>query len=64
MREQAQRPCRNGRRHTSVGFDAVDVHMTDLLAEWNKLDGFTGDRLRRFSYGDVGRSTGWAVNPV
>lgn len=48
--------------YTSVGFDAVDVHMTDLLAGRINLDGFTGLTVcGGFSYGDVlGAGTGWA----
>jgi phosphoribosylformylglycinamidine synthase len=46
----------------SAGFDAVDVHMSDLLAGRQTLDGFRGlVACGGFSYGDVlGAGQGWA----
>ena len=45
-----------------AGFEAVDVHMTDLLAARATLDGFKGFAAGGgFSYGDVlGGGRGWA----
>ncbi|MBN8279754.1 MAG: phosphoribosylformylglycinamidine synthase [Gammaproteobacteria bacterium] len=45
-----------------AGFDAVDVHMTDLLSGRRTLDGFAGLAVcGGFSYGDVlGAGGGWA----
>jgi phosphoribosylformylglycinamidine synthase len=45
-----------------AGFNAVDVHMTDLLSETVKLDEFSGlVACGGFSYGDVlGAGSGWA----
>ncbi|KAJ2242280.1 phosphoribosylformylglycinamidine synthase [Coemansia sp. RSA 475] len=45
-----------------AGFDAVDVHMTDIFADRVQLDGFTGlAAVGGFSYGDVlGAGAGWA----
>jgi phosphoribosylformylglycinamidine synthase len=45
-----------------AGFDAVDVHMTDLIAGRTTLDGFKGFAAGGgFSYGDVlGGGQGWA----
>lgn len=45
-----------------VGFEAVDLHMTDLLNEYIDLSGFSGlVACGGFSYGDVlGAGTGWA----
>jgi phosphoribosylformylglycinamidine synthase len=45
-----------------AGFDAVDVHMTDLLSGAADLDGFKGlAACGGFSYGDVlGAGLGWA----
>ncbi|MBR6976238.1 MAG: phosphoribosylformylglycinamidine synthase subunit PurQ, partial [Ottowia sp.] len=54
----------------AAGFDAVDVHMSDLLAGRQKLDGFKGlVACGGFSYGDtLGAGIGWArsitFNPV
>ena len=47
---------------TQAGFDAVDVHMSDLLGERVRLDGFRGlAACGGFSYGDVlGAGQGWA----
>lgn len=47
---------------TSAGFEAVDVHMTDLLAKKVNLDSFVGLGCPGgFSFGDVlGAGTGWA----
>ena len=46
-----------------AGFDAVDVHMTDLLQGRRTLDGFAGLAAGGgFSYGDVlGAGGGWAA---
>jgi len=46
----------------AAGFDAVDVHMTDLLAGRAALDGFSVlAACGGFSYGDVlGAGAGWA----
>jgi phosphoribosylformylglycinamidine synthase len=45
-----------------VGFESVDVHMTDLLSGRVNLDGFAGIvACGGFSYGDVlGAGSGWA----
>jgi len=45
-----------------AGFDAIDVHMTDLLEQRQKLDNFQGlVACGGFSYGDVlGAGGGWA----
>ncbi|KAJ2609433.1 phosphoribosylformylglycinamidine synthase [Coemansia sp. RSA 1365] len=45
-----------------AGFDAYDVHMTDLFENRITLDGFTGlAAVGGFSYGDVlGAGAGWA----
>ena len=45
-----------------AGFDAVDVHMTDLIEKRQKLDSFQGlVACGGFSYGDVlGAGGGWA----
>jgi phosphoribosylformylglycinamidine synthase len=45
-----------------AGFEAVDLHMTDLLAGSVQLDGFSGlVACGGFSYGDVlGAGSGWA----
>jgi phosphoribosylformylglycinamidine synthase len=45
-----------------AGFDAVDVHMSDILAGRMSLDGFRGlAACGGFSYGDVlGAGEGWA----
>ena len=47
---------------TRAGFDAYDVHMTDLLAGRDRLDGYAGIVAGGgFSYGDVlGAGEGWA----
>ncbi len=47
---------------TRAGFDAVDVHMSDLLSGELTLDGFKGiAACGGFSYGDVlGAGQGWA----
>lgn len=47
---------------TLAGFEAIDVHMTDLLAGRVALDGFKGlVACGGFSYGDVlGAGSGWA----
>ena len=47
---------------TRAGFDAYDVHMTDLLSGAESLDGFQGlVACGGFSYGDVlGAGAGWA----
>jgi len=49
---------------TRAGFDAVDVHMSDLAAERMTLDGFKGVvACGGFSYGDVlGAGRGWAAS--
>ncbi len=45
-----------------AGFDAVDVHMTDLISKRQKLENFNGlVACGGFSYGDVlGAGGGWA----
>lgn len=45
-----------------AGFDAIDVHMSDLLGEKTQLDDFKGlIACGGFSYGDVlGAGAGWA----
>jgi phosphoribosylformylglycinamidine synthase len=47
---------------TRAGFDAFDVHMTDLIAGRHRLDDFKGlVACGGFSYGDVlGAGAGWA----
>ena len=47
-----------------AGFDAYDVHMSDLIAGRVKLDGFKGfAACGGFSYGDVlGAGRGWATS--
>ncbi|MDR0702704.1 MAG: phosphoribosylformylglycinamidine synthase [Azoarcus sp.] len=47
---------------TRAGFDAVDVHMSDLQTACRQLDGFHGlAACGGFSYGDVlGAGQGWA----
>ena len=47
-----------------AGFDAVDVHMSDLISGRVVLDGFKGlAACGGFSYGDVlGAGRGWAVS--
>jgi phosphoribosylformylglycinamidine synthase len=47
---------------TRAGFDAFDVHMTDLIAGRHRLDDFKGLAAGGgFSYGDVlGGGSGWA----
>lgn len=47
---------------TQAGFEAVDVHMSDLLAGKHSLSGFQGlAACGGFSYGDVlGAGEGWA----
>lgn len=49
---------------TRAGFDAVDVHMSDLLAGRQRLDDFAGlAACGGFSYGDVlGAGRGWATS--
>ncbi|HEX7325113.1 MAG TPA: phosphoribosylformylglycinamidine synthase subunit PurQ, partial [Rhodanobacteraceae bacterium] len=49
---------------TRAGFDAVDVHMTDLVAGRHQLSEFTGfAACGGFSYGDVlGAGRGWAAS--
>jgi phosphoribosylformylglycinamidine synthase len=49
---------------TRAGFDAVDVHMSDLAAGRIALDGFKGlAACGGFSYGDVfGAGRGWAAS--
>ncbi|HNR92198.1 MAG TPA: phosphoribosylformylglycinamidine synthase [Dokdonella sp.] len=49
---------------TRAGFEAVDVHMSDLQAGRHRLDGFTGlAACGGFSYGDVlGAGRGWAAS--
>jgi phosphoribosylformylglycinamidine synthase len=51
-----------GRAFDRVGFEAVDVHMTDLIAGRVSLAGFKGFAAGGgFSYGDVlGAGQGWA----
>jgi phosphoribosylformylglycinamidine synthase len=46
----------------AAGFESVDVHMTDLLRDRVRLDGFSGlVACGGFSYGDVlGAGAGWA----
>ncbi|TSE20264.1 phosphoribosylformylglycinamidine synthase [Tepidimonas aquatica] len=46
----------------AAGFEAVDVHMTDLLRGHTRLDGFKGVvACGGFSYGDtLGAGVGWA----
>jgi phosphoribosylformylglycinamidine synthase len=46
----------------AAGFEAVDVHMSDLLESGGTLDGYTGVvACGGFSYGDVlGAGQGWA----
>jgi phosphoribosylformylglycinamidine synthase len=47
---------------TRAGFDAIDVHMSDLIAGLSTLDGFNALAVcGGFSYGDVlGAGGGWA----
>jgi phosphoribosylformylglycinamidine synthase len=47
-----------------AGFEAVDVHMSDLLENGGSLDGFRGlAACGGFSYGDVlGAGRGWATS--
>ena len=47
-----------------VGFDCIDVHMTDLISKEHRLDNFEGlVACGGFSYGDVlGAGGGWAKN--
>jgi phosphoribosylformylglycinamidine synthase len=49
---------------TRAGFDAVDVHMSDLVAGRHQLADFTGfAACGGFSYGDVlGAGRGWAAS--
>ncbi|KAF1708883.1 phosphoribosylformylglycinamidine synthase [Pseudoxanthomonas kalamensis DSM 18571] len=49
---------------TRAGFEAVDVHMSDLIAGRIALDGFRGlAACGGFSYGDVlGAGRGWATS--
>ena len=49
---------------TRAGFDAVDVHMSDLVAGRHKLADFSGfAACGGFSYGDVlGAGRGWAAS--
>ncbi|KAF1708273.1 phosphoribosylformylglycinamidine synthase [Pseudoxanthomonas sangjuensis] len=49
---------------TRAGFDAYDVHMSDLVAGRATLDGFAGlAACGGFSYGDVlGAGRGWATS--
>ncbi|HLI19372.1 MAG TPA: phosphoribosylformylglycinamidine synthase, partial [Rhodanobacteraceae bacterium] len=49
---------------TRAGFDAIDVHMSDLVAGRRKLDEFAGfAACGGFSYGDVlGAGRGWAAS--
>jgi phosphoribosylformylglycinamidine synthase len=49
---------------TRAGFDAFDVHMTDLIDGRHRLDGFDGFvACGGFSYGDVlGAGRGWAAS--
>ncbi len=57
-----QLACRNRLRDAPAGFDAVDVHMSDLIAGRARLDDFKGViAVGGFSYGDVlGAGEGWA----
>ncbi|KAL6300069.1 CobB/CobQ-like glutamine amidotransferase domain-containing protein [Sparassis latifolia] len=47
---------------TAAGFDAIDVHMSDILSGATRLSGFRGiAACGGFSYGDVlGAGKGWA----
>jgi len=47
-----------------AGFEAVDVHMTDLIEGRSRLDGFRGlAACGGFSYGDVlGAGSGWSTS--
>ena len=47
-----------------VGFDCIDVHMTDLISGKLQLSDFQGlVACGGFSYGDVlGAGGGWATN--
>src|SRR5690606_18187771 len=47
-----------------AGFEAVDVHMSDLAPGRQRLDGFQGlAACGGFSYGDVlGAGRGWALS--
>ncbi|HET7843294.1 MAG TPA: phosphoribosylformylglycinamidine synthase subunit PurQ, partial [Xanthomonadales bacterium] len=49
---------------TRAGFDAHDVHMSDLIADRVRIDGFAGVvACGGFSYGDVlGAGRGWATS--
>jgi phosphoribosylformylglycinamidine synthase len=49
---------------TRAGFDAIDVHMSDLVSGRRKLDDFSGfAACGGFSYGDVlGAGRGWAAS--
>ena len=53
-----------GFNFTRAGFDAYDVHMSDLIAGRAKLDDFVGlAACGGFSYGDVlGAGRGWATS--
>jgi phosphoribosylformylglycinamidine synthase len=57
-----QLACRDGLLLRQAGFEAVDVHMTDLQAGRAKLDDFKGVvACGGFSYGDtLGAGIGWA----
>ena len=48
--------------HLTAGFSAIDVHMSELLAQQRSLDEFVGlVACGGFSYGDVlGAGEGWA----
>ena len=52
------------RRSCAAGFDAIDVHMSDLIAGRADLDDFAGlVACGGFSYGDVlGAGRGWATS--
>ncbi|MEN1929143.1 phosphoribosylformylglycinamidine synthase [Luteimonas sp. MJ250] len=53
-----------GAAFTLAGFEAVDVHMSDLIEGRARLDGFAGlAACGGFSYGDVlGAGRGWATS--
>jgi phosphoribosylformylglycinamidine synthase len=55
-----------GQAFTKVGFEAVDVHMSDLLEGRVQLSGFRGlAACGGFSYGDVlGAGGGWAKSAL
>ena len=57
-----QQPARDGRGFDLAGFDAFDVHMSDLVSGRHRLEDFQVlVACGGFSYGDVlGAGVGWA----